>query len=510
MEEVMICPKCEFENEAGRETCQNCGAPLGDVEAPATQEKTPRNSVWGWVAAGLVVVLVVVALLFSQGLILKGSEPQLYAMLGDNVIPFAQMGVLEKGGTEAASFNSGSSSLAIAPYAVRSGHSYISSDGQLAIFGNADLNGSGQMMLVDIQGGAVSTATETPLSLTVAANFQSFSPDGQYFGYTGISADGTGLNAVIVNKRAATVLISENLIFAQILPDSKHFLAYKVDVTSGNPTGLVSVDILSGEQTVLYQTEGTNLLSGIDVVSQDDKIYFIQQEGETGETMTIYAMELDGSEVKPIYTFQQPVSFFGVLSIAPDGKNLLVFEANAEGTGYDLLRVDAADLAVTKLASNVNANYFSDAVFLRQMYGEMVVSFSPDGKYVAYMANEESGMSLYVSNLATQTATLIASGQAGYSFAFSPDSDRLIYVQYASAENLVTGTLFSSDLTGAGAQLDQEVTSFGFQDGKLIYFQTIVTDQTTSTLYQSDLDGQNKSELLAGQSGYWALLRLPE
>lgn len=506
----MICPKCKFENEAGRETCQNCGAPLTDVEAPLSQEKTPRNSVWGWVAAGLVVALVVAALLIFQGSILNGSEPQLYAVLGSNVIPFSEMGLLEKGGTEATSFNSGSTSMAIAPYAVRSGHSYVSSDGQLAIFGNADLNGSGQLMLVDLKGGTVSTATETPLSLTVAANFQSFSPDGQYFGYTGISADATSLNAVILNQRAATVLISENLIFAQILPDSKHFLAYKVDLTSGNPTGLVSVDILSGEQTVLYETEGTNLLSGIDVVSQNDKIYFVQQEGESGETMTIYSMELDGSEVKPVYTYQQAVSFFGVLSIAPDGKNLLVFEANAEGTGYDLLRINADDLAVTKLASNVNADYFSDAVFLRQMYGEMVVSFSPDGKQVAYMASEDSGMSLYVSDLATQTAKLIASGQAGYSFAFSPDSDRLIYVQYTSGDNLVTGTLFSSDLTGAGVQLDQEVTSFGFQDGKLIYFGTVVTDQAISTLYQSDLDGQNKTELLTGQTGYWALLRLPE
>lgn len=506
----MICPKCEFENETGRETCQNCGASLIAEEAPAAQEKTPRKSIWGWVAAGVVVLLVIAALLIFQGPLLKGSEPQLYAVLGDNVIPFSQMGVLEKGGTQATAFDAGSSSMAIAPYAVRSGHSYLSSDGQLAIFGNADLNGSGQVMLVDIQGGTVSTAAETPLSLTVAANFESFSPDGKYFGYTGISADGTALNAVIVNKRAGTVLIAENLIFAQILPDSKHFLAYQVDVTSGNPTGLISVDILSGEQTVLFTTEGTDLLAGIDVVSEDEKIYFVLQEGVSGETMTVYRMELDGSDITPVYTFQGTVSFFGVLNMAPDGKSLLVLEANADSTGYDLLRINPADLAVTRLASNVNADFFSDAVFLRQMFGEMVISFSPDGKYVAYMANEESGMSLYVSELDTQTATLIASGQAGYSFAFSPDSDRLIYIQYADAENLVTGTLYSSDLAAAAVQLDQEVTSFGFQDGKLIYFGVVVTDQATATLYQSDLDGQNKTELMPGQTGYWVLLRLPE
>jgi Tol biopolymer transport system component len=509
MEEVMACPKCGFENEAGRETCSNCGASLISEEPQETQEKTSRMSVWGWVVAALIVALVGAALFIFKGSVLKASEPQLYAVLGDNVIPFAEMGVLENGGTEVVPFTSSSSSVAIAPFAVRAGHSFLSSAGQIAILGDANLNGSGQVMLVDIKGGAVSTATETPLSLTVSANFQSFSPDGKYFGYTSISSDGTTLNAVIVNERAATVLVSENLIFAEILPDSEHFLAYTLDLTTGNPTGLVSVAIPSGEQTVLYQTTGTDILSGIDVVSPDKNIYFVLQGGETGAAMIIYRMGVDGSDPTPIYTFQQPVSFFGVISIAPDEKNLLVLEVNEAGTGYDLLLLNPNDQAVTKLASNVNAEFYSDAVFLRQMYGEMVITFSPDGKYLAYMVSEGSGMSLYVSDVATQTATLIASGQVGYSFAFSPDSDQLIYVQYAS-DNMITGSLFAADLKGASTQLDENVTSFSFQDGKLIYFGVLTSDQTTSTLYQSKLDGQDKTELLSGESGYWVLLKLPE
>ncbi|TLN07110.1 hypothetical protein FDZ74_12780, partial [bacterium] len=407
--------------------------------------------------------------------------------------------VLNEGGSKANPLNTTATNLAIAPYAIRAGHPYLSSTGQLALFADADLNGAGKLMLADLKAGTTSTASESPLPLTVAGNFESFSPDGKYFGYTSISTDGTNLNAVVVNERAATVMVSENMILAQILPDSRHFLAYLLDATSGNPTGLVSVAIPSGEQTVLYQVSGADILSGVDAVATDGSIYFILQQGET---MLIYRMEADGSNPTLVYTFQQPISFFGVISMAPDGKSLLVLDANAAGTGYDLMRINADDLSATKLAANVYAEFYSEPVFLRQMYGETAVTFSPDGKHVAYMSSEEGGMSLYVSDLSTQTATLIASGQTAYSFDFTPDSQKLIYIQYAES-NQYAGNLNVADLTGASTQLDGDVSSFNFQDGKLIYFGVTVTDQATSTLYRSGLDGQDKTEILAAQQGYW-------
>ncbi|HWQ05111.1 MAG TPA: hypothetical protein VN452_07130 [Longilinea sp.] len=503
----MVCPHCGFENEIGRETCSNCGESLAILEAPETQEQPVRNSIWAWVVAGLMVALVAAALIIFKGGAGAGrANPLLYAVLGDQVIPFSQMGVLENGGTKATPFSSTATNFAIAPYSIRAGHSYLSSTGQLAIFANADLNGGGQLMLADLKGNGISTASEAPLPLTVAGNFQSFSPDGKYFGYTSVSADGSGLRAVVINSRAATVQVGENMILSEILPDSNHYLAYSLDGPTGNPTALVSVAIPSGEQKILYQTTGTDTLAGVDVVSPDKSIYFVLQQGEA---VTIYHMGLDGSDPEPVYTFKQPISFFGVISIAPDQKSLLVLDPNEAGTGYNFLSINPADMAVTQLASNVYAEFFSEAVFLRQMYGEMAITFSPDGKHFAYMTNSESGLSLYVSDLSGQPGTLIASGQTSFSFAFTPNSDKLIYVQYATSGQ-AAGPLFSSDFSGATTQLDGDVTSFNFQNGKLVYFSAPTADQTTSTLYQSELDGQGKTELLAAQPGYWVFVKLPE
>ena len=254
----MVCPQCGFENEADRETCSNCGASLTTLETPEMQEQPARNSVWAWVVAALMVALVAAALVIFKGGVGAGrANPLLYAVLGDQVIPFSQIGVLENGGTKATPFSSTGTNFAVAPYSIRAGHSYLSSAGQLAVFTNADLNGGGQLMLADVKGNGTNTAAESPLPLTVAGNFQSFSPDGKYFGYTSVSADGSGLNAVIINSRAATVQVGKNMILSEIMPDSTHYLAYSLDGPTGNPTALVSVAIPSGEQKILYQASGT-------------------------------------------------------------------------------------------------------------------------------------------------------------------------------------------------------------------------------------------------------------
>ena len=53
------------------------------------------------------------------------------------------------------------------------------------------------------------------------------------------------------------------------------------------------------------------------------------------------------------------------------------------------------------------------------------------------------------------------------------------------------------------------MTSFNFQKDKLVYFSAQVTDSPYTTLFQSGLEGQNKSELLAAQPGYWVFIKLP-
>ncbi|GAP13870.1 periplasmic component of the Tol biopolymer transport system [Longilinea arvoryzae] len=503
----MICPQCGFENEAGQETCSNCGASLIVKQPEITPEKKAHTSIWGWVVAVLIVGLVAAALFIFKGQGTGEKKPMLYAVLSDQAVPFSQIGVLEQSGKKATPLGGGSTSLAIAPYSIRSGHSYLSSTGQLALFADADLTGGGKLLLTNVQDGVSNTATEAPLPLTVAGNFQSFSPDGQYFGYTSIATSGATLNAIVVNNQAATVMIAENMILSEILPDSRHFLAYSLDPTTGNPAALVSVAIPSGEQTVLFTPESSeDVLSGADIVSPDNSIYFVLQKNGS---VYIYHMGLDGSNPKVVYTFKQPISFFGVMSIMPDQKSLLVMDANEAATGYDLYKINPDDLSVTQLASNVYGEFFSEAIFLHQMYGEMAVTFSPDGKHMAYMVSENDTLSLYVSDLSGQPGTLIASGQNAYSYAFTPDSDKLIYVQYAESGQM-TGNLSSADFSGASTQLDGDVTSFNFQNGKLIYFSAPTADQTTSTLYESGLDGKNKTEILSAQPGYWVFLKLPE
>lgn len=504
----MNCPHCGFENEEGQLTCSNCGGTL-ETQAAPVEEEPQRPSVWSWVAAALFVGLVAAALFIFKGpgLGMAQSEPLLYGVLGDQVIPFSQMGVLENGGKKATQLSANATSIAIAPYSIRTGHSYLSSTGQLALITNGGLTGAGQLTLADVKGGAANTAAEGPLPLTVAGNFQSFSPDGKYFGYTALAASGQSLMAVVVNSRAANVMVAENMILSEILPDSKHFLAYSLDPASGNPTALVSVAIPSGEQSVLFQAGEADILAGADIVSPDGSVYFVMQRDSA---VSIYRMALAGGDVKAVYTFKQPVTFFGIMSIMPDQKTLLVMDANDTATGYDLASVNPDDGAITTLATNVYAEFFGEAVFLRQMYGEMAISFSPDGKHMAYMGSDESGkLNLYVSDLSGQPGTLVASGQTAYSFAFTPESDRLVYIQYAMSGDMAGG-LNVADFSGASTKLDGDVTSFNFQNGKLVYFGAPPAEQPASTLYQSGLDGQGKAEVLPAQPGYWVFVKLPE
>lgn len=124
-------------------------------------------------------------------------------------------------------------------------------------------------------------------------------------------------------------------------------------------------------------------------------------------------------------------------------------------------------------------------------------AISPDGKYIAYISNENNLRSVVVRQTATGSTVQVAPPtNLGYAApSFSPDSN---YVYYVMAANGI-GTLYQTPALGGGTKkilvdIDSKITLS--PDGKRLAFIRYSVDKNTSQVIIADTEGKNEQIVL--------------
>jgi DNA-binding winged helix-turn-helix (wHTH) protein/Tol biopolymer transport system component len=145
----------------------------------------------------------------------------------------------------------------------------------------------------------------------------------------------------------------------------------------------------------------------------------------------------DGTDQPRILT--QSINQQTPWSFTPDGKQLAFVEIDP-ATGADIWTVP-----VEAGPSGLQAG--KPEVFLRTPYHERGPTFSPDGRWIAYMSNESGDYNIYVQGFRNKTARYqVSSGRGGYP-AWSRKGNDLFYWQLGVHSQLIAVSYRSHDNT---------------------------------------------------------------
>ena len=124
-----------------------------------------------------------------------------------------------------------------------------------------------------------------------------------------------------------------------------------------------------------------------------------------------------------------------------DGKNLL-YARDAPETGLDLWRLERAE----------DGSGWEPHPFLQTPFRETAATFSPDGRYVAYLSHESGQDEIYVQPFPESGRKLTVSSNGGRQPRWARDGKELFYVEGSTlvAVSVSTGSTFS---VGAATRL---------------------------------------------------------
>ena len=185
----------------------------------------------------------------------------------------------------------------------------------------------------------------------------------------------------------------------------------KVAVQTGeNRDGVLWVYDLSGDTQIQQLTfEGD---SGRPIWTPDGRR--ITFSSDRDGTMSLYEVPADGSGVPERLTTAEEGTAHRPESWSPDSQTLL-FDIRNEGVGGDIWMLSATDRQTQRLHSTPDAN-------------ERGAEFSPDGKWLAYVAGPlPLGVDVYVEPFPPTGARRRITRNRGYGPLWSPEGNRLFY-----------------------------------------------------------------------------------
>ena len=290
-----------------------------------------------------------------------------------------------------------------------------SPDGKTVAF-ISNLSGQDNLWLVPTEGG-------WPLQLTVSNQRQmnpTWSPDGKWIAYTSDYDGDEQWDIFLVSPKSGQVtnltntreISEENPVWS---PDGR-YLAYTVKPKTSSVYEIDVYDTVLRD--VKHITSGTakDRMNVSPLWSADGKFIFYTQEQAKGTDSNLYVSQI-GSNESTLLTPHEGEKTYEANDVSPDGKYLLI-TSNA-GNGYDnagLLEISTKKIRwLTQDKWEVNAE-----------------KFSPDAKSLAYTANVDGYLEIFLCDVASGKARALplpkgVNWPAGRTSPFTRDGSRMLY-----------------------------------------------------------------------------------
>lgn len=335
---------------------------------------------------------------------------------------------------------------------------------------------------------------------------------------------------------------------SQISPDGKWVVytvrRYSLIENKGN-TEIFIVPIEGGTSNQLTQTLESELNPKWTIDGK--KIgYFSPVDG----VQQIWEMNLDGSHKKQISNFSDDIESF---SYSPDGKRILFTsrvktDSSAQDiyknlpkskamiftdlmyrhwdswTDYKHSHIFIADYSDGKVSNpkDIMAGESFDAP-LAPYYEASEISWSPDGKTIAYTCKKQAGKQyalstnsdIYLYSVESGKTTNITEGMPGYdrSPVFSPDGKKIAWQSMTTAgyesdkDRLMLMDLTSGVKTDITSNFDQSASNIVWDENNLsVYFISGV--KATFQIYKADIESKKITQLTTGWHDYTSLSRV--
>ena len=296
-----------------------------------------------------------------------------------------------------------------------------SPDGKEIVFGT-NLTGRFNLWKVNASGG-------WPLQLAVSDDRQlapMWSPDGKWIVWQQDRAGNEAYDLYVVPAAGGapvnitnTANVSET--GAQFSPDSSR-LAIGWKPTTAPTTDVAVIDLATKAVRNLTNEKDQTRSWNVTTWTTDGKTLFANRSNPDGTIGEIYRIDAATGAAENL-TPNSRVSI-GASAVSPDGKTLLV-TSNEKG-GYD--NVGLLDVASKKLTWITDLKWEAGSV-----------NFSPDGKWLTYIVNEDGRTDVYISSTSggvsrKLTVPVGVNSLSGRPTAFSPDGNRLLVAHQSATE----------------------------------------------------------------------------
>jgi hypothetical protein len=511
LEVEMHCTNCGKENEEGNQFCMHCGTELykpdtapsepemresqssihEKPEAIPEEKKAPIRDrrktfiILGAVGAFLVLLVCIwTAVVFWGFQIFSPGEQLVYGIQEDhqdNLTVIMSISENGKDNKEIYSENDGfnSTALYLDNYPWLKNNTFSPNGEIIAIVENE----GGLLLLKRDSSLPVSIDIKDKNSPVAGGYLQSFSPNGEYFGFT--DKENNSFITTFIDTQGNEIYSFEDKIFGAFLPDSRRVVVYETD--REYVTGLGIVDILKGEYSYL---------TGLDEDETDYTIWHratsalaISSNGET-----IYYC--DGKNLMSIPT--------------KGGSSSIIYESD-EGIWGSIFSPNNRTLAIIDIdGSNLYLYDTRRDDMLRITNDVQTIKFSPNGRYIAYLTYEGANeYDLYISKLDGSDKVRLARNSTWLKFEFSPDNK---YIGYIDGNNIDDGgSLYVVRYDGSNpTRLDTGVWSFRFVDNgsSITYIKVNDLDRGNpeSEIYRIRVNGRNKERLLQADDGLFTFI----
>jgi Tol biopolymer transport system component len=456
------------------------------LQRSASLSRTPIKHI-ALIAAGMLILAAVLVVIASSNIsrIRASGEEYTYVVQEKNTSePFVVVARMKAGGKNVLELANDRDGYIPSPIFDGISRKLFSPTGKN--FAMREQNTSGDLMLFSDDGSIpVYLGYRDLISLA-----EGFSQDGKYFALSYYDRSTEELATHIYDTKGNQLLTYDAAVFGAFLPTGNRFVVFETDNTNNlTITGISAVDIITGDISFVTNLEEPFTRMNLFTSADGREIYFIQG----AELMSV---STSGGAAKSIYKFDSANS---LAFAAPDKKNLVILDVISGTNSADLILYDPASNRRVRIDKEVS--YFSP---LHNLYGEAPVKFSPDGRFVAYLANKDGKSELFVANIDSRQRTSMVSGSSWITFSFSPDKKRIAYIDGRSSTS--GGSLFIREYDGSNrTRLDTNVWSIQFDStGRYVYYSkpdNLSSRRPETELYRIRYDGKNKELLMPAEDG---------